>query len=114
MPMVQTGIVQTPKDRLAFGHVKSAVRYRHGKGVGARAHLLAAGAVARHGEQGRRADLEPQLAAPATARPRSLPVAHRDVPFLAGGLWSESLRRPVSDELPWPCRPRNVALDLRG
>src|SRR3546814_15600098 len=63
MPVVQARIVEAADDRLTLGHAKAAVGDRHRQRIGARAHLLAAGAVARHGDQRRCADLEAQLAA---------------------------------------------------
>src|SRR3546814_3023574 len=76
MPVVQARIVEAADDRLTLGHAKAAVGDRHRQRIGARAHLLAAGAVARHGDQRRCADLEAQLAAAAAAGPGKVPVVH--------------------------------------
>src|SRR3546814_14867116 len=76
MPVVQARIVEAADDRLTLGHAKAAAGDRHRQRIGARAHLLAAGAVARHGDQRRCADLVAQLAAAAAAGPGMVPVLH--------------------------------------
>src|SRR3546814_17785922 len=76
MPVVQARIVEAADDRLTLGHAKAAVGDRHRQRVGARAHLLAAGAVARHGDQRWCAYLDAQLAAAAAAGPGKVPDLH--------------------------------------
>ena len=74
--IVTGGAVQAADDRLARGHLKAVARDRCAQRIGACRHPLAAGAVAGHGEQRRRADLQAHLTAATAAVPGQIPAAH--------------------------------------
>lgn len=62
--------VKAADDRLSFRNRERVARDRRAQGEGARAHSLAAGAMAGHREQRRRADPDPYLTAAASALER--------------------------------------------